>query len=74
MIAAMLVLLVGCGGGKPDAAKKADAKQAAAEPDEDPPIDEKQEATFADPNVEPPPAPEGSIEIPDPWLYVHTCA
>lgn len=57
---------------------KADEKSASSEPDDakaddDPKADEK-EATFAKPNIEPPPAPEGSLTLADPWLYVQTCA
>ena len=29
---------------------------------------------FADPQAEPPPAPEGTVAIAKPWLYVQTCA
>ncbi|MFV8752438.1 hypothetical protein ACNOYE_17975 [Nannocystaceae bacterium ST9] len=72
---ALALALSGCGGTEPSAAKPArdDAKAKTAAND-DPPIDETREATFADPKVEPPPAPEGSIALPDPWLYVQTCA
>lgn len=73
MIASMLALL-GCGGPKPDDAKQVDAKQVDPKQAEDPPIDEKQEATFADPQIRPPPAPEGAVALPDPWIYVQTCA
>jgi hypothetical protein len=44
-----------------------------ADPDADPGADDK-EANFATPTAEPPPAPEGSITLRDPWLYVQTCA
>ena len=43
------------------------------DPDADPGRDE-EEANFANPNTKPPPAPEGSIVIEGPWLYVQTCA
>jgi hypothetical protein len=70
---AVVLVLLGCGGAKPEDAKKTDAKS--VEPKSaDAAFDEKQEATFADPKAEPPPAPEGSIALPDPWIYVQTCA
>ena len=50
---------------------KTEAK--AANPDADPGRDD-EEANFANPNTKPPPAPEGTITIEGPWLYVQTCA
>ncbi len=69
----LAVMLIGCGGSKPNDTK-AGAKPAKQIDDDDPPIDETQEATFANPKVEPPKAPDGSIALRDPWLYVQTCA
>lgn len=43
------------------------------DPDADPGEDE-QVANFAQPTARPPKAPEGSITLKDPWLYVQTCA
>lgn len=58
-----------------DADKTADAKKAG---DEDPadkdPGDKEPAANFADPQTEPPPAPEGTVLMAKPWLYVQTCA
>jgi hypothetical protein len=56
--------------GTTPAAKSGEAEQAK----DDPPRDESKEATFANPKVEPPPAPAGAIALADPWLYVQTCA
>ncbi|KIG18975.1 hypothetical protein DB30_06586 [Enhygromyxa salina] len=50
--------------------QKSDAKP---DPDADPGADDK-EANFATPTAEPPAAPEGTITLRDPWLYVQTCA
>jgi hypothetical protein len=54
----------------PDAAAKQSPQ---ADPDADPGADDN-EATFAKPTAEPPPAPAGSVALRDPWLYVQTCA
>lgn len=55
---------------KPEAKSEAKADDAKLD---DPPADEKA-ASFAQPKTEPPPGPEGTITLPDPWLYVQTCA
>lgn len=68
------LLLASCGGSSSSSGAKPNANEATAKAEVDPPIDERNEATFANPKVEPPPAPEGSIALPDPWLYVQTCA
>lgn len=54
-----------------EGAEKAE-KSETDDPDGETPEDK--EATFAQPNPTPPKAPEGSITIADPWLYVQTCA
>ena len=55
-----------------EAAKKADeADKAKSDAD---PGDAEKSANFADPQAEPPPAPEGATTLRDPWLYVQTCA
>ena len=50
---------------------KQDDKQAKADAD---PGDAEPEANFAAPQAEPPPAPEGTVTLENPWLYVQTCA
>ena len=83
LVPCFVIVLVGalaCDGQRPsDASKsdespKAEAKTPdAPEPDADPGRDH-EEANFAQPNLAPPPAPEGSVTIEGPWLYVQTCA
>jgi hypothetical protein len=58
---------------KDESAAKPEAKPDAPEPGDEPKPDEKA-ASFAQPKMEPPPGPEGTITLPDPWLYVQTCA
>lgn len=75
----VLVGLLGCSskssseGAKQDkpASREAGANEQA---DRDAPPPDKGEANFADPQVQPPPAPEGAVTLKDPWLYVQTCA
>jgi len=71
---ALALALVGCGGVQPGNDAKQAKQDKAGKDEPDPPIDDKHEANFADPQVEPPPAPEGSLALPDPWIYVQTCA
>lgn len=71
-----LSLAVGCGTSSPDkSAGKADESKAKTETDkaDDEPRDEKA-ASFAQPKTEPPPGPPGTITLPEPFLYVQTCA
>ena len=69
---------LGCGSKSASQAKSEEAKQAAdakakSDAADEPPKDD-EGATFATPTAAPPPAPEGSVVAPDPWLYVQTCA
>lgn len=69
--------LVGCGTKAPaEDAKAGEDKQAKApaDPDADRPEEDNQQANFAQPTAQPPPPPEGSILLPEPYLYVQTCA
>ncbi len=72
------VLVLGCGPKPEDDAKTDDAKAKAAEtkadPDADDPKQDEEQASFAKPKAEPPPAPEGALTLADPWMYVQTCA
>jgi hypothetical protein len=78
LLAVIGLCLIGCDKKAPEAQKKADGKTEAAsskvDPDADNPEDDSKQATFAEPNTKPPPPPEGAIALPDPWLYVQTCA
>ena len=56
-------------GKKADAAETKDTKKADADPG-----DTEKSANFADPQAEPPRAPEGALTLRKPWLYVQTCA
>jgi hypothetical protein len=53
---------------------KVDEKAEPAKLDSDEPQPKEQVANFAEPRTEPPPGPEGTITLIDPWLYVQTCA
>lgn len=72
--------LIGCPAKSPTADQKTDkaedskAKAVDADPDADKPEDDDKQATFAQPTAKPPPAPEGSLALPNPWLYVQSCA
>ncbi|PRQ02943.1 hypothetical protein ENSA5_18820 [Enhygromyxa salina] len=79
-VIALVLLSTGCDTkpdtdpGAKDAAKDAAKPDPKGDPDADPKADDK-EATFAiNPTAEPPRAPEGSLTLRDPWLYVQTCA
>ena len=81
LLAVVGLSLIGCkakapDGGKSDEKPKAESKQnrPGSDPDADKPEEDDKQATFATPTAKPPPAPEGSIALPDPWLYVQTCA
>jgi hypothetical protein len=52
---------------------KTKPNEVVADPDADNPKEDDKQATFAQPTAKPPPAPEGSIALADPWLYVQTC-
>lgn len=71
LLCALLLAACDKSGAEP-AGKSGDAK--AKDAKDDPPRDETKEASFADPKIEPPPAPAGAIALADPWLYVQTCA
>ena len=81
-LVAACVLVCACSSGTPGSdgkqGDKADASKAGAakapDPDADRPEDDAKQASFANPKSEPPPAPEGAVTLPDPWLYVQTCA
>jgi hypothetical protein len=79
VVAALSVCACDSGGSTPDARSGAEpgeptAKQAVSDPDRDRPEDDHEQASFATPTAKPPPAPEGAIALPDPWLYVQTCS
>jgi hypothetical protein len=79
LLAVVGLNLVGCGtkapeGGKADDRQADKAAPKHDDPDADKPGEDDEQATFAQPTAKPPPAPEGSIALPDPWLYVQTCA
>ena len=61
-------------GGKTDDGKAEKAAPKQADPDADKPEEDDEQATFAQPTAKPPPAPEGSILLPEPYLYVQSCA
>jgi hypothetical protein len=70
-----------CGSAGTDAAPKSEAGKQPAEraakqpdPDADRPEDDHEQASFANPTAKPPPAPNGAVALPDPWLYVQTCS
>lgn len=69
-----LSLVAGCDKSSTKADAKSDAKTEPAKLDSDEPQPKEQVASFADPKTEPPPGPEGTITLEDPWLYVQTCA
>jgi hypothetical protein len=80
MLMAVVSLSLGVGCDKQNASKtdaktdtKTDTKTDAKPDSDEPPADEKA-TSFATPRTEPPPGPEGTITLPDPWLYVQTCA
>src|SRR5690349_17068656 len=70
-----LLLAIGCdkqsAKSDPKAEPKVDDKADSKGDDE--PRDEKA-ASFATPKTDPPPGPPGTITLPDPFLYVQTCA
>jgi hypothetical protein len=77
LAALILALGVGCDKQSSKANEKAESGAKVdsdkSEPGDEPKPNEKA-ASFAEPKMEPPPGPEGTITLPDPWLYVQTCA
>jgi hypothetical protein len=73
IVAAAMLVTLACGS-KPAADPQPEPAEQGDPNADAPPSKDEPEATFADPKVEPPPAPEGSITLPNPWLYVQTCA
>src|SRR5207253_2969026 len=75
MVVAVVSLLldVGCEKETAKTEAKAEAKVDSKEPGDEPQPEEKV-PSFAEPKMEPPRGPEGTITLPDPWLYVQTCA
>jgi hypothetical protein len=66
--------VVGCKTEAP-AERKSDVEaKPTVDPDADRPEEDDRQANFAQPTAKPPPAPEGSVLLPEPWLYVQTCA
>jgi len=57
-----------------DANATTKADDAKPDPDAERPGEVEESANFATPTIQPPPAPEGSVVLPEPWLYVQTCA
>src|SRR5690606_8258483 len=73
LVAAVLSILA-CGPQPKGDEGTTESQPEKADPDADDPREDEQVANFAEPTAKPPPAPEGSIAIDDPWLYVQTCA
>lgn len=76
-LAVACVGLIGCKAKAPADGKseaEVEAAKTSADPDADRPEEDDKQASFAQPTVKPPPAPEGSVLLPEPWLYVQTCA
>lgn len=79
LIAVAGLSLIGCQPKAPADGKAIEDEKAAkadVDPDADKPEEDAKQATFAEPTAKPPPAPEGSVLLPDPkhYLYVQTCA
>jgi hypothetical protein len=69
LVTGFAFVAVGCG-----TKAKSKAVDEKVDPDADKPADDDEQASFASPTAKPPPPPEGAIVLPDPWLYVQTCA